>query len=118
MKIVNGIEFLKLPPGIVYCKTNMISADGTSMPNEFGPICIKRETSDNIWYYFELTPDINEINPNRYVEKWLNMKENSNIEIDSEVILQNDIVSEENNHFVIFNKQEIQSMIDLLNECL
>jgi len=46
MKILNRADFLKLPPGTLYCQGERWA---------FGPLAVKGETLDNDWSYWKLS---------------------------------------------------------------
>jgi len=115
MRIVNRIEFLKLPKGILYSKYKLNEGVKESL-------CIKNETiGDNDWSYLCLTQP-EPINCNNYEEclevfKQAEQDSNFNFELDMESSYR-DGLYEEDIKFLIYDENDINKVINLFSECI
>jgi len=119
MKLVDRKTFLELPEGTIYYQTqSKLTANGYSFLGDFGELCIKNESWSDDWIYAPIHPDLKANDSEEYLEKWDYMLHHQNTELESQTDFQRDGFYEEDQLFIIFNKQEIQSMINLLKKGL
>ncbi len=110
MIIVNFEQFIKLPSGTIYCETE---------PCWFGELKVKYETiNDNDWYLSGFRclkqDEDNWLQIHELYEK-LENGESLNIDLDT---LERDAMYDKNRKFLIYEKKDIESMLNLFQKLL
>lgn len=110
MRMISKKEFLKLPPGIVYTQI-----DGETVGID-GDLEIKGESIEDFdWYYMNLYPDLDADDSGEYSDMWFRMQKGE--EMNTDHAWERDGFYEDT-PFIIFNRAEVQSMIEKLQESL
>lgn len=110
MKIINLQEFMKMPPGTVFCKYT---------PCVFGDICIKGDYfADNDFVYASLTGEIDCTGSSDMVDKLFKYEktgESFNLDLDAYT---RDGLYKEDQLFAIYEKRDIAQLVKKLRELL
>ena len=109
MKVVNYIEFIKLPINTLY-------SDFTEDSCIINNIYCKQETiSDNDWFYTNFTGTI-EYDDDVY-ESFSKLKNSLSVELDTTSI-ERDGMFDRNRKFIVYEKQDIINLMKVLKKAL
>jgi len=111
MKIVNRKQFLKLPNGTIYCSFNKKNFS-------FNGFSLKLESLSNDWYYMDLTDFDNWDNSEERIENIQKMIAEGKEYPLSLNCSSRDGMFEEDEMFCIYDKQDIERIINVLSESI
>lgn len=107
MRIVGREEFLKLPDGTVYSSYSSLGI--------IGGLYIKEETLDNDWWYQDCLSCVKSHDTNEFIDTMLKAEEDNKFDFDIDLAcLNRDGLYEEDDKFLIYNKQDLGKLIDRL----
>lgn len=110
MRIVNRVEFLKLPPETLYAPYQHCA---------FGDLAIKGETLNNDWYYQQISDAIESTGSDDFADKLFESAETGNsIPMDFDCQGRDGCFEPDTGMFAVYEPQDVQFLINRLKRCL
>lgn len=115
MKICNREDFMKLPPGTLYCRADSPWAFENSLYVKLKTICQANDEAPIDWFYRRI--DVNPESSHEMFKAYDEMLEKG-VSRDSVFYDSRDGLYEKENVFMVFEKEDLELLKDLVNNCI